>query len=410
MRTWNKLTATFVRGLRKPGKWHDGNGLMLLATATERKGVVRASWLFRYQIHHRERWMGLGSVKLVGLAEARAKAHEARRLLADGIDPIARRDADRAAARAAELHTATFRQCLDGLLASRGDAWREKHLRQWQNSMATYAKPLFPVRVADVDAAMVVKILEPEWKRAPVTADRVRQRIGEVLAYGTVRGWRGPGLCPTRWKGHLDKLLPAPRTLMPVQHHPAMPYADVPALMRKLLAVDAIPELCLAFAILTATRSAEVRGARWDEFDFQTNIWSVPPSRMKRKRPHRVPLSDAAVALLARLPRTSEYLFALGARPVVAHTLRKVLARVGGPGATVHGFRSSFRDWGGERTNMPRELLEVALSHRVGDATEISYARGDLLERRRRLMEEWSRFLTTPPSTAPVVPLRRRHG
>ena len=238
--------------------------------------------------------MGLGSARVVSLGEARAKANECRKLLAAGIDPLAQRKTDRAAARAAELHTATFQQCLDGFLASHGDGLRT-HLRQWRTSMATYCKPLEGVAVGDIDVGMVLRVIEPEWRRAPTTMDRVRSRIGEVLGWAQARGLRAPGPLPTRWKNHLDKLLPHPRSLKPVEHHAAMKYDAVPGLFVKLSAADAIPEQCLAFLMLTATRTQEARGARWDEFDFKAKHWTVPPSRMKRSRPHRVPLSAEAM-------------------------------------------------------------------------------------------------------------------
>jgi integrase len=414
MRTWDRLSATFVRGLKRPGRFYDGGGL-LLEVSPSATGGVNKSWLFRYQLHHVERVMGLGALRVVTLAEARAKANAARKLLAAGIDPLAQRKHDRAEARAAELRNAIFRECLDGFLMSHGDRWRAKHLAQWRNSMATYCKPLMGVAVADIDTGMVLQVIEPQWKRAPQTMDRVRRRIGEVLGYAQVRGLRPPGPLPTLWKNHLDKMLAAVRDLAPVQHHPALPYAEVPALYQRLIATDGIPELALGFAMLTATRSQEARGARWDEIDLKAKVWIVPPSRMKRKREHRVPLSSEALALIARLPRNGEHLFCVNGngRPVVAMSLRKALRRHGAVGVSVHGLRSSYRDWGGERTNAPRELLEVSLSHAIGDATEAAYARGDLLEKRRRLMQQWATFLAAPPAdTARVVPLRggRRHG
>jgi integrase len=249
---------------------------------------------------------------------------------------------------------------------------------------------------------MLLKVVEGQWKRAPTTLDRVRSRIGEVLGWAQARGLRAPGPLPTRWKNHLDKLLPHPRSLKPVEHHAAMTYDAVPDLYQRLTAADAIPELCLAFAILTATRSQEARGARWDEIDLKAKLWIVPPSRMKRSREHRVPLSADAMKLIERLPRTGEYLFTINgsSKPIVAMSLRKALARHGGTGVTVHGFRSAFRDWGGERTNAPRELLEVALAHAIGGATEVAYARGDLLEKRRRVMQQWVTRCATPSARA----------
>ena len=261
--------------------------------------------------------------------------------------------------------------------------------------MATYAKPLFEVAVGDIDVALVLKVIEPEWKRAPQTMDRVRRRIGEVLGWAEARGYRKPGPLPTRWKNHLDKLLPHPRSLKPVVHHAALHYGSVPALYRKLVATEAVPELCLAFTLLTATRSQEARGARWAEFDLRPGLWTVPPTRMKRSRPHRVPLSAEALKLIERLPRTGEFLFTVNGsgQPIVAMCLRKALFRHGGEGITVHGGRSAFRTWADEHTNYPRELKEVALAHAIGNQTEEAYARGDLLERRRRLMATWGSFL-----------------
>jgi integrase len=246
--------------------------------------------------------------------------------------------------------------------------------------------------------------------------DRVRRRIGEVLGFAEVRGFRKPGPLPTRWKNHFDKLLSHPRKLKPVVHHAALAYDAVPDLYSKLITSDAIPELCLAFTILTAVRSQESRGAMWSEFDLKAGIWIVPPSRMKRSREHRVPLSDEAIKLIERLPRNGDHLFTVNGsgKPIVSMSLRKALHRHGGAGVTVHGFRSAFRDWGGEKTAAPRELLEVALAHAVGGATEAAYARGDLLEKRRRVMQQWATHCATPPArdTARVVSMRggRRHG
>jgi integrase len=414
MRTWDRLSAAFVRGA-EPGKHYDGGGLMLQVSATKAKGGVTKAWLFRYQIDHRERVMGLGSARVVSLAEARAKANEARKLLAAGHDPIAVRDAERMTARAAELRRSTFGQCLDGFLASHGDRWRAKHLGQWRNSMRTYCRAILDVAVDTVDVGLVLRVIEPEWKRAPVTMDRVRQRIGEVLGWAEVRSLRPPGPLPTRWKNHLDKMLPAPRALRPVVHHPALGYTEVPGLFARLIGAGTIPEQCLAFTVLTAVRSGEARGARWDEIDFAAKTWTVPSERMKRKREHRVPLSAEALALIERLPHQNEFLFAMdgNGKPVVAMTLRKALARHGGAAATVHGMRSAFRTWADDRTGYARELNGVALAHAIGNATEASYARGDLLEKRRRLMQQWATYLAAPPATsAHVVPVSggRHHG
>jgi integrase len=416
MRTWDKLSASFVKGLKRPGKFYDGGGLMLQATPTKDNGSISKAWLFRYQMDHRERQMGLGSARVVSLAEAREKANAARKLVAAGTDPLATRNAERKAARAEELRRATFRQCFDGFLASHGDNWRAKHLTQWRNSMRTYCKTLDGVAVADIDVGLVLRVIEPDWKRAPATMDRVRRRIGEVLGWAEARGFRPHGPLPTRWKNHLDKLLPHPRALKPVVHHAALAYDAVPGLFARLATSDAIPEQCLAFTVLTAVRSVEARGARWEEIDFKAKMWTVPPSRMKRKREHRVPLSTEALALIERLPRKGEYLFTVNGngKPIVAMSLRKALARHAGEGLTVHGFRSAFRVWADERTNYPREIKEVALAHAIGDATEVAYARSDLVEKRRKLMQAWASFLAAPPArdTGRVIPIsrERRHG
>ena len=414
MRTWDRLNATKVRNTNAPGKYHDGGGLLLNVAATSTPGEVNKSWLFRFQLDNRERAMGLGPVRVVSLGEARARANECRKLLAAGIDPLDHRNAERQKARAAALHRATFKQVLDMLLASHGDKWRQKHATQYRNSMATYAKPLMNISVADIDIAMVIKTIEPQWKRIPETMDRVRRRIGEVLAYAQVRELRPRGPLPTEWKDHLEKLLPHPREIKPVEHHAALGYAQVPELYAKLTATDSIPELALAFAILTATRSGEARGARWDEIDLKAGIWTVPPQRMKRKREHRVPLSDEAIKLIERLPRTGEYLFTVNgnAKPIVAMSLRKALARHGGDGFTAHGMRSAFRDWGGECTSAPRELLEVALAHALGNQTEEAYARGDLLKKRAAIMQAWADHCRAAPTGNKVIPLHgeRQHG
>jgi integrase len=410
MRTWDRLSAAAVRRASKPGRYADGGGLVLQVTEFKGEpGNVNRAWLFRYQIDKRERWMGLGSARVVSLGEARAKANEARRLLASGIDPIAHRDAARLEAKAAAARLTTFRKVLDMLLDSHGDQWRQKHADQYRNSMNTYCAPLMGIAVGDIDTAMTIKVLEPQWKRVPVTMDRVRRRIGEVLGYAQVRGLRQPGPLPTDWVNHLDQMLPHPRALKPTEHHATLGYAAVPDLFAKLTATDAIPELALAFTTLTATRSQEARAARWDEIDLANKVWVVPPSRMKRKREHKVPLSDEAIRLIERLPRNGEHLFAInkGGKPIVAMSLRKALQRHSGNGFTVHGMRSAFRDWGSEQTTAPREVLEHALAHVVGTESERAYARSDMLQKRRVVMQTWADHCSGKLAASNVVAL---HG
>ena len=376
MRTWDRLSATFVKGLKRPGKFYDGGGLMLSAAPTRRKGEVRSPGCSASRSISASAYMGLGSARVVSLAEARAKANEARKLLAAGIDPITHRDAERWPPAPPSCTPRPSSNASTGFLESHGDRWRTKHLRQWQNSMATYAKPLFEVAVGDIDVALVLKVIEPEWKRAPQTMDRVRRRIGEVLGCAEVRGFRKPGPLPTRWKNHLDKLLPHPRSLKPVVHHAALAYDAVPALYRKLVATDAVPELCLAFTILTATRSQEARGARWDEIDFKARTWTVPPSRMKRSRAApgaavgRGVEADRAAAAHRRVP-------VHGQRQRQAHR-RDELAQGAVPARRrrLHGSRLAARrsaTWADEHTNYPRELQggRARARHRQPDRSGI---------------------------------------
>ena len=317
--------------------------------------------------------MGLGSARVVSLAEARAKANECRKLLAAGIDPLdppQRRTHGRPRRRTAHRDLQAMPRRLPDQPRRQVAA---KHLRQWRNSMATYCKPLMDVAVGDIDVAMVLKVIEPEWKRAPATMDRVRRRIGEVLGWAEARGLRTPGPLPTRWKNHLDKLLPHPRSAEAGRpscgaglRRGAGPVSQADRHRRDPRAVPRLHDPD------RDALSQEARGARWDEIDLKAGIWTVPPERMKRKREHRVPLSAEAMKLIERLPRNGEYLFTVNGngKPIVAMSLRKALSRHGGDGFTVHGFRVGFRDWGGERTNAPRELLEVALAHAIGDPTE----------------------------------------
>jgi len=275
--------------------------------------------------------------------------------------------------------------------------------------MTTYCRPILKVNVADIDTGMVLRCIEGDWKRAPETMDRVRRRIGEVLGFCQVRNLRPAGALPTAWENHLDKLLPHPRSIQPVKHHPAMAYADVPALYAKLSASDAIADACLALVLLTAVRSVEAREAQWNEIDFAARTWTIPASRMKKKLAHVVPLSDEAMALIERLPRKGEHLFAINGddKPLVAMTLRKTLARHAGEGYTIHGFRASFRTWSDECSNYPERIKEFCLAHVESNATVKAYMRSDLLAQRAKLMVQWASYLASPPAVdaTSVVPL-----
>lgn len=427
------LTAVQVR-TAKPGVHIDGGGLMLMV-----KPTGAAAWTFRYTAGGRRRDMGLGAARgpyAIGLAEAREKAAEARKLVAAGIDPLAARDAEeetRAAAEAAaklaaERQAMTFTAAADRFLAAHEPGWRNaKHRAQWSMTLREYAAPHFgAVPVAEVATHHIEAALRPLWHEKTETASRLRGRIEAVLDYATVHGWR-EGANPARWRGHLDKLFPRRAKVRVVAHHAALAWQDVPAFIKALRAREGASARALEFAILTAARSGEVLGARWREFDLDAGLWTIPAARMKAGREHRVPLSAPALAVLAgmldsRPAGDADPLVFPGAqkgKPLSSMAMMMVLRRmntaragqaprwrdpVTGEAVTPHGFRSTFRDWAGETTAHPREVVEHALAHRLGDRVEQAYARGDLFAKRRRLMDEWAAFCGRPP--AGVVPLR----
>jgi integrase len=397
------ISAATVAKLKKPGHYAVGDGCYLQIAA----GGTR-SWVLRYTLNGRARYMGLGSANLISLAGARAKARDARRLLLDKIDPIETR---RAQHRERLLETArgkTFRECAESYIASHEAGWRDpRSHKQWVRSLVSYVYPrLGDLPVAAIDTALVLAALEPIWKTKPETASRVRGRIESILDWAKARGYRD-GENPARWRGYLDHLLPAPNRVRRVKHFAALPYAELPALMAKLRDQQGMPAAALEFLILTASRSNEVLSARWNEIDG--NMWTVPGERMKAGKPHRVPLSDRAVEVLVSLPREGEFIF-IGARTDAAsnpHQLKRVLQRIGYNNITVHGFRSTFRDWAAETTAYPNHVVEQALAHAIGNGVEAAYRRGDLFDKRRRLMDEWASYCARPAvSKGEVVTLR----
>jgi len=370
----------------RPGRHGDGGGLWLQVRSGGRK-----SWLFRYQRGGRARAMGLGPAKDVSLAEARQMAQEARRQLLAGVDPIEHRSGQRQAAPAPPA-APTFRRCAERYIASHEAGWRNpKHAAQWPATLEAYAYPIFGELPVDaIDTGMVLRALEPVWQSKPETASRVRGRIESVLSWASVAGYRS-GDNPARWRGHLDQLLPARRKVRAVRHHAAMPYAALPAFMVRLRDQPGTGARALELTILCATRTSETLGARWPE--VEGSVWTIPGERMKGGRQHRVPLSPAATALLDQLPRAGEFLFpgARRGRPLSQMAMLMLLRRMDCD-ITTHGFRSSFRDWSAEVAHAPREVAEAALAHRLG-GVEGAYARGDMLDRRRELMEAWASFL-----------------
>ncbi|WP_424032730.1 tyrosine-type recombinase/integrase [Methylocella sp.] len=379
-----KLTARAVAAA-KGGRHGDGGGLYLVVSETGAR-----KWVFRFSYSGRVTEMGLGNAA-VSLAAARAKAAEARALVAAGRNPIeTRREAESVAAK-----NPTFGQCADALLEAKSAEWRnEKHRAQWAMTLARYAEALRVLPVDKVDTAAVLSVLQPIWQAKPETASRLRGRIETVLDAARAHGHIARNEAnPARWRGHLDKLL-AKRLRLSRRHHAAMAFADVPEFVGKLRQRKAMAALALEFLILTAARSGEVLGARWVEISFDKALWAVPATRMKAGREHRVPLSNRALAILAELAeaKTGEFIFAgqRAGKPLSSMAMEMLLRRLSAANVTVHGFRSAFRDWCGEATSFPREVAEAALSHTIGDKAEQAYRRGDALEKRRTLMEAWA--------------------
>ena len=365
--------------------------------------------------------MGMGPVALVPLAEARDKALAYRRQLLAGVDPLAARAAERANAAAEALRSVTFRQCAERYMAANRAGWKNpKHAAQWDSTIATYVDPVIgDLPVQAIDTTAVMRVLEQEagkpptpfWQARPDTAGRVRGRIETVLNWAAARGYR-TGDNPARWRGHIDRLLPALSKLRKVEHHAALPYQELPAFLATLRARDGVAARALEFTILTATRTGEVIGARRAEFDDDARMWIIPGIRMKSGREHRVPLSDRAIEILANMPSEGEFVFP-GRQPgsVLSNmAMLETLKQMGRGDLTTHGFRSTFRDWAAEMTAYPHELQEMALAHVVSDKVEAAYRRGDMLEKRRRLMADWAQYCATPikPARSNVTSIRRK--
>ncbi len=401
------VSAKKAENTRTPGMHAMGDppGLYLYVAA----GTAR-SWILRYSFAGKRRDLGLGSCADLTLAEARERARENRKLILDGIDPVDAKRERRDAHRIATMTRMTFADCVDGFLKAHADGWRsEKHRAQWRSTLDTYTKRLAPLNVAAVSTELVHQVLEPIWKTKTETASRVRGRIEKVLDWATARKFRdGPN--PARWKGNLANLLPQRSKVARVKPHAAMPYSDVGAFMAELREQEGIAAAALEYAILTAARSGEVRGATWSEIDLAGKTWTIPAERMKAGRAHRVPLSDAALRVLAKMDeeRLGDFVFpgAKENRPLSDMSLTAVLRRMKRDDVVVHGFRSTFRDWAAECTSYPNHVVEMALAHTIGDKVEAAYRRGDLFEKRSRLMAEWARYCAKPLKVAEVVQLK----
>jgi integrase len=417
-----KLTAKKVAQLRKqPGRHGAGRGLVLQVV-----GPTNASWLLRYQRYGRERWLGLGPLADFTLAEARERARKARQLIRDGIDPIDRKRELKAQELATRARQVTFGQCAEDFYRAHSPAWKHlKHTAQWRASVlgvtmagkpATpdYCKALRPLPVAQIDVPLVMGVLKPHWHDRPETLGRVRGRIENVLDYAKAAGYR-TGDNPASWSV-IGKLLPARGKVATVNHFAAVDYREIPAFMVELRKRDGMAARALEFLVYTAARSAEIREATWGEVDLAEAVWTIPPERMKAAREHRVPLAPAAVKLLRELPREGEgddalvFLGQQPGRPLSDQALRGVMHRLG-RSEVPHGLRSSFSDWSHERTSHSNHAIELSLAHSIGAAAEKAYRRGDMLMKRRKLMEQWATYCTSPQvavqEPGKVVPMGR---
>jgi integrase len=405
-----KLSPTKVQKVTKPGLYGDGAGLWLHVGPTGGK-----SWVYRFMLDGTAREMGLGPLHTVGLAEARRLAAQCRRQRFAGVDPLAARRQATAARRARAAKAITFKNCAAQYIAANRAAWRNaKHGAQWGATLATYAYPVIgDLSVADVDTGHVTRILETIWTEKPETASRVRGRIEAVLDYAGTHRWR-EGENPARWRGHLEDVLPDRSKVRKAEHHAALPWSEIGVFMADLERQEGVGALALRFAILTAARTGEVIGARWAEIDMQAAIWTVPEERTKAAREHRVPIAEGALAVLreaAGLRQAGDPFVFPGAKKGKSLSNMAMLAllrRMGRGDFTSHGFRSTFRDWSAETTGYQREVVEAALAHAIPDKVEAAYRRGDLFEKRLRLMGEWAEFCgrTAPVVTGQVLALR----
>ena len=406
-RTTYRLTAVKIAALKEPGLHPDGDGLYLRVTKTGTK-----SWMLRYWVDGKARDMGLGPLSTVTLAKARELAGGVRVQRRDGIDPIKRRIKEREEAKRHDARGMTFKEAALALIASHEPAWRNaKHREQWRNSLATYVYPIMgDVPVDEVDTTLVLQVLNPLWKSKTETATRVRGRIEGIIDWAKARGAR-QGDNPARWRGHLDHLLPSPGKIRRVRHHPALPYADVPSFMAELRTKSGTSARALEFVILSAARTNEALGAIFEEIDTKQAVWTVPAERMKAGREHRVPLPPRAITVVKEMAelRRSEFIFPgfREGRPLSNMAMLELLRDMR-PGITTHGFRSSFRDWAAEETATPSEVVEMALAHAIENKVEAAYRRGDLFDKRRKLMEAWASYCTQDVARKPARGLLRR--
>jgi integrase len=384
----DRLTDLGVRNQKKAGLYHDGRGLYLQVTSTGAK-----TWVLRYMLHGKAREMGLGSYQDVGLADAREEAKEARKLRKQGIDPVDHRKAERKAKGLEKAKTKTFAECLDGWIEANTDGWgSQRYPHQQRTQVETHAIPkLGTVPVADINTELVLEVLKPIWATKTVTAQRLRRNIEGILDWAKAKGFRS-GDNPARWDGNLKNLVAKPDKVHKVEHHAALPYDKISEFIAKLRTQEGRDADALEFIILTAGRVGEIEGAVWDEIEIGERVWTIPAERMKGDEEHRVPLSDAAMAVIDRVEKRNGCRTGLLFPKLSDKSLARLRHSIGYGESTTHGFRSTFRDWAAEKTNFADNLAEKALAHKVGDETRRAYQRGDLLEKRRKLMDAWARY------------------
>ncbi|MFZ2068519.1 MAG: integrase arm-type DNA-binding domain-containing protein [Xanthobacteraceae bacterium] len=393
--------------LTQPGYFADGGNLYFRVAPSGARG-----WIFRFALGGRTRDMGLGAYPEISLAAARKLAEKFRRLIQEGVDPIEHRRTERAAQRVASAKVLTFDECARAFIADHESAWRNaKHRAQWSSTLNRYASPVFgKIPAAAIDVALVTRALKPIWHKKTETASRLRGRIESVLDWARVHGYRG-GENPARWKGNLDHLLPSKAKVRRVNHHAALPYTEIGPFMANLRERQDAAARALEFTILTAARTSEAVGAHRSEINVREKVWIVPAERMKAGRDHRVPLCQRALAIVNAAVTSAQGVFLFAGRksgqPLSNMAMLKLLERMGRDDLTVHGFRSTFRDWAGERTNYPNHVVEMALAHAIGDKVEAAYRRGDLFEKRRRLMAAWAEYCAIS-ANGELVPLHSR--
>jgi integrase len=405
-RVYKRLTDRKIANTKTAARLADGDGLYLIVQNESSK-----HWVFEYQFKGKRRYMGLGSARDVSLAEARDDVVEYRKLKTKGVDPLERKRAGQIAQALEDAKAITFKEAATRYMDTNRPHWDARHALQWKTTLERYAYSEFgEITVGAVDDVLVLKVLEPIWASANVTATRLRGRIETVLDWAKAMKLR-TGENPARWRGHLDKILPAPKKVHRVKSFASMPWEDMPAFMKGLRShADVIPAAAIEFLILTATRKNELVDARWDEIDLSKATWTVPGERMKKRIEHRIPLSSAAMDVLTRMQekRINEFVFPAtirGTKRISEAVMGRLLEAIGRGDIVPHGFRSSFRTWAGEKTGFAREVIEKALAHVVGDETERAYDRGDLFEKRRKLMDAWAAFATSDPEhNADVLP------